>query len=86
VWGKISELRRRNPDSMTLRIHGPMPLLETLKMDIEANFFSIGGNRNPAAADWDEEGLRLLAFGADNCIALWDPLVYVQDTSSSLHY
>ncbi|EAT76474.2 hypothetical protein SNOG_16102 [Parastagonospora nodorum SN15] len=31
------------------------------------------GNRNPAAADWDEDGLQLLAFGADNSIALWDP-------------
>jgi elongator complex protein 2 len=49
-------------------------------MDISASFFSIGGNRNPAAADWDVEGLRLLAFGADNCIALWDPLVCVTNT------
>lgn len=37
-------------------------------------FISIGGNRNPAAADWDEGGLQLLAFGADDSIALWDPV------------
>ncbi|KAF2180950.1 RNA polymeras-like protein II Elongator subunit [Zopfia rhizophila CBS 207.26] len=43
-------------------------------MDISAEFISIGGNRNPAAADWDAGGLRFLAFGADNSIALWDPL------------
>ncbi|KAF2710061.1 WD40 repeat-like protein [Pleomassaria siparia CBS 279.74] len=43
-------------------------------MVISLDFFSIGGNRNPAAADWDVDGSRLLAFGADNCIALWDPL------------
>ncbi|CAO2651769.1 Nn.00g000520.m01.CDS01 [Neocucurbitaria sp. VM-36] len=42
-------------------------------MHISSEFSSIGGNRNPAAADWDEGGLQLLAFGADNCIALWDP-------------
>ncbi|KAF2789182.1 WD40 repeat-like protein, partial [Melanomma pulvis-pyrius CBS 109.77] len=43
-------------------------------MDVSAGFFSIGGNRNPAAADWDTDGLQLLAFGADSCIALWNPL------------
>ncbi|KAH5392156.1 hypothetical protein HBI26_225420 [Parastagonospora nodorum] len=42
-------------------------------MDITPAFVSVGGNRNPAAADWDEDGLQLLAFGADNSIALWDP-------------
>jgi elongator complex protein 2 len=41
-------------------------------MDVSSAFISIGGNRNPAAADWDEGGLNLLAFGADNSIALWD--------------
>lgn len=59
---------------MTLRVHEPSPTLG-IKMDVSAGFFSIGGNRNPAAADWDTDGLRLLAFGADNCIALWNPLV-----------
>jgi elongator complex protein 2 len=42
-------------------------------MDVSSAFNSIGGNRNPAAADWDEGGVQLLAFGADNSIALWDP-------------
>ncbi|KAL9070088.1 MAG: hypothetical protein Q9157_005943 [Trypethelium eluteriae] len=37
------------------------------------NFISVGGNRHPAAADWDHES-DLLAFGADNNIALWNPL------------
>ncbi|CAE7034220.1 hypothetical protein P3342_007261 [Pyrenophora teres f. teres] len=45
-------------------------------MNVTSEFISIGGNRNPAAADWDEAGLQVLAFGADNCVALWDP----QDT------
>ena len=44
-------------------------------MNVSPEFISIGGNRNPAAADWDEDGLGFLAFGADNSIALWDPLV-----------
>ncbi|KAF2821968.1 RNA polymeras-like protein II Elongator subunit [Ophiobolus disseminans] len=39
-------------------------------MHVSSAFISIGGNRNPAAADWEE---RVLAFGADNSIALWDP-------------
>ncbi|KAK7186045.1 RNA polymerase-like protein II Elongator subunit [Paraphaeosphaeria sporulosa] len=42
-------------------------------MGISPEFISIGGNRNPAAADWDQDGGRLLAFGADNCIAVWEP-------------
>ncbi|KAF1918562.1 RNA polymeras-like protein II Elongator subunit [Ampelomyces quisqualis] len=42
-------------------------------MNVSPAFIAIGGNRNPAAADWDEDGLQLLAFGADNSVALWDP-------------
>ncbi|KAH7380519.1 WD40-repeat-containing domain protein [Phaeosphaeria sp. MPI-PUGE-AT-0046c] len=42
-------------------------------MPISTAFISTGGNRNPAAADWDEGGLQLLAFGADTSIAIWDP-------------
>ena len=44
-------------------------------MILSPEYISIGGNRNPAAADWDAESVRLLAFGADNSIALWDPSV-----------
>jgi elongator complex protein 2 len=44
-------------------------------MNASSEFIAVGGNRNPAAADWDEGGSQLLAFGADNCIALWDPQV-----------
>ncbi|KAF2865414.1 WD40-repeat-containing domain protein [Massariosphaeria phaeospora] len=43
-------------------------------MNVTSEYISIGANRNPGAADWDSEGLQLLAFGADNSIALWDPL------------
>jgi elongator complex protein 2 len=44
-------------------------------MAASPEFVSIGGNRHPAAADWDCDGSGFLAFGADNCVALWDPLV-----------
>lgn len=44
-------------------------------MNISPEFVSVGGNRNPAAADWDVNGSGVLAFGADNSIALWDPQV-----------
>ena len=46
-----------------------------MAMSIAPEFVSIGGNRNPAAADWDQNGGRLLAFGADNCVAVWEPEV-----------
>ncbi|KAK7509681.1 elongator protein 2 [Phyllosticta citriasiana] len=39
-----------------------------------ANFIAAGGNRNPAAADWDPHGSGLLAYGAGNNLALWNPL------------
>ncbi|PGH30767.1 elongator complex protein 2 [[Emmonsia] crescens] len=35
-------------------------------------YISVGGNRHPAAADWDKHS-GILAFGADNNVALWDP-------------
>lgn len=76
---------RRNLESMTLRVQELAPLLEPLSMDISAGFISIGGNRNPAAADWDVDGQRILAFGADNGIALWDPLVGKRGTHSNAH-
>lgn len=44
-------------------------------MLISTEFITAGGNRNPAAADWDEGGLQLLAFGAEDSIAIWDPQV-----------
>lgn len=44
-------------------------------MHVSTEFQAIGGNRNPAAADWDENGSQLLAYGADCSIAIWDPQV-----------
>lgn len=38
------------------------------------DYISVGGNRHSSAADWDTES-GLLAFGADNNIAIWDPAV-----------
>lgn len=42
--------------------------------DMRLDYISVGGNRHPAAADWDKKS-GLLAFGAGNNVALWDPLV-----------
>jgi elongator complex protein 2 len=39
-----------------------------------SEYISVGGNRHPAAADWDVQS-GILAYGADNNVALWDPLV-----------
>jgi elongator complex protein 2 len=41
---------------------------------IATDYISVGGNRYPAAADWDAQS-GLLAFGADNNVALWEPTV-----------
>lgn len=41
---------------------------------VTTDYISVGGNRHPGAADWDVQ-TGVLAFGADNNVALWDPLV-----------
>ena len=43
-------------------------------VSITTEYISVGGNRHPAAADWDVQS-GVLAFGADNNVALWDPRV-----------
>lgn len=43
-------------------------------VQFEIDYISAGGNRDPAAADWDE-GTGLLAYGSGRNIALWRPLV-----------
>ena len=42
--------------------------------EFRPDYIAIGGNRHPAAADWDTES-GFVAFGADQNIALWQPLV-----------
>lgn len=39
---------------------------------MEVNYLAAGANRHPATADWNESGV--LAYGANNNIALWRPL------------
>lgn len=41
---------------------------------VVSDYISVGGNRHPGAADWDVQ-TGVLAFGADNNVALWEPLV-----------
>ncbi|KAL2816386.1 6-phosphofructo-2-kinase-domain-containing protein [Aspergillus cavernicola] len=41
-------------------------------VSITAEYISVGGNRHPAAADWDVQS-GVLAYGADINVALWDP-------------
>lgn len=45
-------------------------------VSITTDYISAGGNRHPTAADWDVQS-GVLAFGADNNVALWDPRVCV---------
>ncbi|KAJ5545368.1 hypothetical protein N7461_007672 [Penicillium sp. DV-2018c] len=40
---------------------------------VTTDYISVGGNRHPGAADWDVQ-TGVLAFGADNNVALWDAL------------
>lgn len=46
----------------------------TPMVGVTTDYISVGGNRHPGAADWDVQ-TGVLAFGADNNVALWDPLV-----------
>ena len=43
-------------------------------VEFVTNYISVGGNRHPSAADWNED-LGLLAYGADRNVALWSPFV-----------
>lgn len=43
-------------------------------VSVTTEYVSVGGNRHPAAADWDVR-TGVLAFGADNNVALWNPNV-----------
>lgn len=43
-------------------------------VSITSEYISVGGNRHPGAADWDVQ-TGVVAFGADNNVALWDPRV-----------
>lgn len=43
-------------------------------MEVSTEYIAAGGNRHPAAADWDSIS-GLLAFGSDRNVALWRPLV-----------
>ena len=40
---------------------------------IEDEYYAVGGNRHSAAADWSVAS-GLLAFGADQNVAIWSPL------------
>ncbi|MCJ1468460.1 hypothetical protein MMC07_007089 [Pseudocyphellaria aurata] len=41
--------------------------------EFKLDYLAAGGNKNPAAADWDRTS-DLLAYGAENNVALWKPL------------
>lgn len=50
-------------------------------IDVQTEYIATGGNRNPAASDWDLAS-GLFAFGADNNVALWNPLVVLYQSMS----
>ncbi|QDS75887.1 hypothetical protein FKW77_002131 [Venturia effusa] len=41
---------------------------------VSLEYISAGGNRHPEASDWDRNPAGVLAFGAGNNIAIWNPL------------
>jgi elongator complex protein 2 len=43
-------------------------------VSVATDYISVGGNRHAGAADWDVQS-GVLAYGADNNVALWEPLV-----------
>ena len=52
-------------------------------INFQTEYISAGGNRHPAAADWDPFS-DLLAYGSDRNVALWKPLVRFTLVSSAL--
>lgn len=44
-------------------------------ISVTPEYIAIGGNRHPAAGDWDPGDSGLLAFGANNHVAIWNPKV-----------
>ncbi|KAL4999006.1 6-phosphofructo-2-kinase-domain-containing protein [Aspergillus recurvatus] len=54
-------------------IRTPLKSLAYSMVSFTSEYISVGGNRHPAAADWDVQS-GILAYGADNNVALWDPL------------
>jgi elongator complex protein 2 len=43
-------------------------------VSVTTEYISVGGNRHPGAADWDRLS-GVLAYAADNNVALWVPTV-----------
>lgn len=52
---------------------------------VATEYISVGGNRHPGAADWDVRS-GVLAYGADNNVALWAPKVYTFSGISLIRY
>lgn len=46
----------------------------SLAMEVNVEYLAAGGNRHPAAADWDAI-TGLLAYGSGRNLALWEPSV-----------
>ena len=46
------------------------------------DYIAAGGNRHPAAADWDAD-TGLVAYGTGRNIALWKPLVLSMSNSAT---
>ena len=49
---------------------------------VQTEYISVGGNRHPGAADWDVD-TGVLAYGADNNVALWEPLVSPESSTDA---
>ncbi|KAE8146412.1 6PF2K-domain-containing protein [Aspergillus avenaceus] len=62
----------REPERISQQHVSRLLLYIVLMVSITTDYISVGGNRHPAAADWDVQ-TGVLAFGADNNVALWDP-------------
>lgn len=81
--GKPAKLRRR----WTEAIPTPFSAARMTKVwmtEFQSQYIAAGGNRHPAAADWDPIS-GLLAYGAENNVALWKPLVVLFSTFCSRH-
>ncbi|KAL9121725.1 MAG: hypothetical protein Q9187_001719 [Circinaria calcarea] len=61
------------PCSMIPKVIAQSKSADAGSMEVTTEYIAAGGNRHPAAADWDSIS-GLVAFGSDRNVALWRPL------------
>ena len=57
----------------------------SVMLDFQSSYIAAGANNHPSAADWNPD-TGLLAFGADQNVALWEPVVGFYCSSDNIDH